>query len=342
MRQQRRQFLGQTVAAATATLLAPVLWPAKQALAQTPVNNNTANTNIAIIDCHQHLWDLEKLKLPWIKPGTLLGRSYVMSDYLEAIGGTGIRNSIYMEVDVEPSLQQTEAEQLIEICKTGQAPTIAAVVSGRPAADDFKAYVSQFKGSPYVKGIRQVLHGGTPAGYCLQDNYVRGIQLLGDLGLSFDLCLRPKELADGAALAEKCPDTRFILDHCGNADPKAFMKSGDSRVADAKLDHQADEWRRGIEKVASAKNAICKISGIIARVTKTWTAEDLAPIVNHCLDTFGPSRVIFGSDWPVCLNGAPLRDWVAALKQIIATRPSAEQRQLLRDNAIKFYGLNLT
>src|SRR6478752_3050843 len=246
MRQQRRQFLGQTAAAATANLLAADLLPNELAQAQTPVNND-----IAIIDCHQHLWDLEKLKLPWIKPGTLLGRSYVMSDYLEAIAGTGIRNSIYMEVDVEPSLQQAEADHLIEICKSGQAPTIAAVISGRPAADDFKAYVSQFKGSPYVKGIRQVLHGGTPAGYCLQDNYVRGIQLLGDLGLSFDLCLRPKELADGATLAEKCPGTRFILDHCGNADPKAFMKAGDSRVADAKLEHQADEWRRGIEKVAS-------------------------------------------------------------------------------------------
>jgi L-fuconolactonase len=338
MRQQRRKFLGQTAAAATATLLAADLWPHEQAQAQTPVNND-----IAIIDCHQHLWDLEKLKLPWIKPGTLLGRSYVMTDYLEAIAGTGIRNSIYMEVDVDPSLQQAEAEHLIEICKSGQAPTIAAVVSGRPAADAFKAYVSQFKGSPYVKGIRQVLHGGgTPAGFCLQDNYVHGIQLLGDLGLSFDLCLRPKELADGAALAEKCPNTKFILDHCGNADPKAFIKSSDSRIADAKLEHQADEWRRGIEKVASAKNTICKISGIVARVPKTWTADDLAPIVNHCLDTFGPNRVIFGSDWPVCLNGAPLRDWVTALKQIIASRSESEQRQLLRENANTFYGLKLT
>lgn len=336
MRQERRQFLGQTAAAATAILSAADFWPHNQAQAQTPVE-----TDIAIIDCHQHLWDLEKLKLPWIKPGTLLGRSYVMSDYYAAIEGTGIKNAIYMEVDVEESQKQTEAEHLIDICKSGAAPTIAAVVGGRPGAEGFAEYAKRFQGSPYVKGIRQVLHGGTPAGYCLQDNYVRSIQLLGDLGLSFDLCLRPKELADGAALAEKCPNTRFILDHCGNADPEAFMKPGDSRLADAKLDHQADEWKRGVERVASAKNTICKISGIVARVPKQWSANDLAPIVNHCLDTFGPSRVVFGSDWPVCLNGAPLRDWVAALKQIIATRPATEQRQLLRENAVNFYRLKL-
>ena len=299
--------------------------------------------DIAIIDCHQHLWDLTKFKLPWIKPGSLLGRNYVMADYLEAIGGTGIKNAVYMEVDVDPSQQQAEAEHLIEICKSSQAPTIAAVISGRPASDGFRNYISPFKGSPYIKGIRQVLHGGgTPAGYCLQEAFVRGIRLLGELGLSFDLCLRPTELSDGATLAEQCAETRFIVDHCGNADPKAFFKAGDSRLADAQPDHDADAWRRDMEHLASRKNVICKISGIVARVPKQWSANDLAPIVNHCLDTFGPDRVIFGSDWPVCLNGAPLREWIAALKQIVASRPASEQRRLLRENAVRLYGLPLS
>jgi L-fuconolactonase len=175
----------------------------------------------------------------------------------------------------------------------------------------------------------------------LQENFVHGIRRLGELGLSFDLCLRPKELADGAKLAEQCPDTRFIVDHCGNADPKAFFRTGDSRVVDSRIEHDADDWRRDIERLAARPNVICKISGIVARVPKQWSADELAPIVNHCLDSFGASRVVFGSDWPVCLNGAPLRDWVAALKQIIATRPTAAQRQLLYDNAVRFYGLTV-
>ena len=301
-----------------------------------------AKDALPIIDCHQHLWDLEKFKLPWIEIGTLLGRSYVMKDYLAAIEGTGIKHAVYMEVDVDPGQQQAEAEHLIEICQSGTAPTVAAVISGRPAADNFKDYIKPLAKSPYIKGVRQVLHGGgTPAGYCLEKPFVRGIQLLGELGLSFDLCMRPKELPDGAKLAEQCPDTRFIVDHCGNADVKAFFKPGDKRIEGVKPDHIAEAWKRDIDVLADNKNVICKISGIIARVPKEWSAEDLAPVVNHCLDSFGPERVIFGSDWPVCLLGAPLKEWVAALRQIIASRPGDEQAKLLSQNAITFYGLPL-
>ncbi len=181
----------------------------------------------------------------------------------------------------------------------------------------------------------------TPAGFCLQEAFVRGIRLLGELGLSFDLCLRPKELGDGAKLAEKCPETRFVVDHCGNADPKVFFKADDSRLTDGRAEHDAETWRRDMERLAAQKNVICKISGIVARVPKQWSADDLTPIVDHCLDAFGPERVVFGSDWPVCLNGAPLREWVEALKQIIANRPLAEQRRLLRDNAVAFYRLKI-
>ena len=297
---------------------------------------------IPIVDCHQHLWDLEKFKLPWIEPDTLLGRSYVMKDYLAAIEGTGIEHAVYMEVDVDPAQQQAEAEHLIEICKSGKAPTIAAVISGHPAADNFKDYITPLAKSPYIKGVRQVLHGAsTPAGNCLEKSFILGIQLLGELNLSFDLCMRAKELADGMKLAEQCPDTRFIVDHCGNADVKAFFKAGDSRLGDAKSDHDAAAWKRDLDALATKKNVICKISGIIARVPKEWSAEDLAPIVNHCLGSFGPERVIFGSDWPVCLLGAPLKEWVAALRQIIGSRPQEEQQKLLSGNATAYYGLTM-
>jgi L-fuconolactonase len=327
----RRQFLTQTVAAATAAL------PAASLLSGQPA---VKPAELPIVDCHQHLWDLTKFKLPWLSSGGTLGRSFVMKDYLAAIEGTGIKRAVYMEVDVDPSQQQAEIDHLTDICNSGTAPTVAAVVSGRPAADNFADYLNQFKTNSYLKGIRQVLHGGgTPAGYCLSDEFVRGIRQLGELGLSFDLCMRPQELADGAKLAEKCPDTRFILDHCGNGDPKAFFKAGDSRLASAKPDHSADAWRRDIELLAARENVICKISGIVARVPKEWSAEDLAPVVNHCLDAFGPKRVIFGSDWPVCLMGAPLAEWVSALRNVIAMRPALEQQALLADNAIKFYGL---
>ena len=328
MTSTRRQFLQTVSAAATATscaaLAAPVLAEEKDQL--------------PIIDCHQHLWDLKKFKLPWLTEGPPLGKSFVMDDYLQATQGLNIVKSIYMEVDVAPEQQQAEADHLIEICQSGKFPTIAAVISGRPAADNFSKYIRPFKGSPYIKGLRQVLHAeSAQPGLCITKEFVAGIQLLGELGLSFDLCMRPKELVDGAKLADLCPHTRFILDHCGNGDVKAFLP--EKRRAGKPADHDAEQWKKDLALVASKQNVICKISGIIARAPKDWSADDLAPIVNHCLDSFGPGRVIFGSDWPVCLLGASLREWVAALRQIIASRPPEEQKKLLHDNAMKFYGL---
>jgi len=294
---------------------------------------------LPMIDTHQHLWDVTKFKLPWLPKEGLLARSYVMDDYRAAIDGTGIVRSVYMEVDVAPEQQVAEAELLIAICKSGAAPTVGAVISGRPAnAAAFQEYLDKWRDTPQIKGVRQVLHGDTtPAGTCLGESYVKSVRLLGERGLSFDLCLRATDLADAWKLADKCPDTRLILDHCGNADPKAWLSA--ARRGDQQPDHEVDAWKKEIGEIAKRPNTLCKISGIIARVTKEWSADDLAPIVNHCLDSFGPDRVIFGSDWPVCLLGAPLKAWTTALRQIVANRTIADQQKLFNENAAKFYKL---
>jgi predicted TIM-barrel fold metal-dependent hydrolase len=279
---------------------------------------------IPIVDTHQHLWDLKKFRLNWIKKDTVLDRSYLTSDYAEAVKGLGVERAVYMEVDVDPSQQVAEAEYLIALCKKGDTLTTAAVISGRPASDGFGKYINRFKDSPYIKGVRQVLHGpDTKSGYCLQKSFVQGIRLLGEMGLSFDLCMRPAELPDATKLIDECPDTRFILDHCGNADLKNH-----------------EQWKKDIADLAKRKNVVGKVSGIIAQATPgKWTSNDLAPVIKHTLAVFGPDRVMFGGDWPVCLLGASYAQWVKALKEIVADRKLAEQRKLFHDNAVKFYGL---
>ena len=326
----RRQFVGQVAAG----VAAPALLSGTAALGSA----GEPAAPLPIVDTHQHLWDLDKVYPPWLKgaPDTL-HRRYTTAEYLEATRGLNLVKAVYMEVDVDPSQHVNEAEHVIGLCRSGQHPTVAAVIGGRPAAEGFADYVRRWKDSPYVKGVRQVLHGGTPAGFCVQPDFVRGIRRLGEAGLSFDLCLRPGDLGDGVKLAELCPDTRFVLDHCGNADPKAFRKP----AGDARPSHDAAAWRRNIELLAKRPNVICKISGIVASVPKPWSAADLAPIVNHCLDSFGPDRVVFGGDWPVCLRGASYREWVVALREIVAERPVADQRRLWHDNAVKFYGLGV-
>lgn len=288
-----------------------------------------------MIDTHQHLWDLERVKPPWLEGAApVLKKRYATAEYLEATEGLGIEKAVYMEVDVDPKDHVAEAEAVLEVIRSGKAPTVAAVIGGRPASAGFREYLDRWKGVSEIKGVRQVLHGeGNPRGECLSKEYVAGVRLLGERGLSFDICLRPGELEDGVKLVEACPGTRFVLDHCGNADPAAFQKGV------TKPSHDPEAWKRAIDGYAGRPNVIGKISGIVAKAPKGWGPGDLAPIVNHCLDSFGPDRVVFGGDWPVCLLGASYQEWAGALREIVGGRKEEEREKLFRGNAVGFYGL---
>jgi predicted TIM-barrel fold metal-dependent hydrolase len=255
-----------------------------------------------------------------------MNRTYSMRDYLDATAGIPIVKSVYLEVDVDPKQQQAEADYVVELCRRKERPLAAAVISGRPAEESFRKYIAPYKDHAYVRGVRQILHAPeTPPGYCLQKSFISSIQYLGELGLSFDICVRAAELPDAARLVDACPGTQFILDHCGNAN----VQAPDQRA-----------WQRHIADVAKRKNVVVKVSGIIASAKPgEWTVEQLAPIVNHTLDSFGSERVMYGGDWPVCTLAASYRQWYDALNQIVSHRPESERRQLFHDNGARWYRL---
>ena len=292
--------------------------------------------DIPIIDTHQHLWDFRHFRPPWLEgAGEPLERSHTPDDYARAAENTGIVRTVYMEVDVAPEQHEAEAAYVSGLCARPDNPMAAAVVGGRPAAPDFADYLDRIGAgtatphNPFIKGVRQVLHGGgTPPGFCLGVDFVCGIRLLGARGLSFDLCLRPGELKDGAELARRCPDTRFILDHCGNGNVQATPA-------------ERADWQRQMAEIAAVPNVVaCKVSGIVASARPgAWSEDDLAPLVGHTLDVFGPDRVVFGGDWPVCTRVAPLADWVRALRNLTAARSDADRRKLFHDNAVRLYAL---
>jgi predicted TIM-barrel fold metal-dependent hydrolase len=287
-----------------------------------------------IVDTHQHLWDLSKFRLPWLKPGGELTRSFTQADYRRATQGLGIEKAVYMEVAVAGEQKLAEAEYIVEVCADKSNPTCAAVIGGLILENGFEEYVTRFKGNPYIKGVRHPLNR---PGQFEDDRLIRNLRLLADLGMSFDLVIPPSRIGKAADLVERCGETRFILDHCGNADPLAFNPD---RQWGRKPQHDAEKWKRDIETLAKRRNIICKISGIIARVPKgKATAGVLAPVVNHCLDAFGPDRVIFAGDWPVCTRGAPLRVWVNLLSDIVKNRNAEERKKLFWSNANSFYGL---
>lgn len=281
---------------------------------------------IPIVDTHVHLWDLARFRLHWLKTGDLLARSFLMDDYVQAAKGLNVVKAVYMEVDVDPTQHVAEAEYVIDLCRRRVGPLVGAVIGGRPSSDNFRAYLDRFRDRPQVKGLRQVLHGpSTPPGYCLDPKFLRGLRLLGERGLSFDLCPRSEDLRDAPRVLDACPGTSFVLDHCGNPSVRAKDLSS---------------WREAISRVAERKNVVVKVSGIVASAAPgPWTPDDLAPIVDHVLKAFGPERVIFGGDWPVCTPAATLRQWVDALKVIVREQSLADRKKLFHDNAVRVYRL---
>ncbi len=284
---------------------------------------------LPIVDTHQHLWDLTKFTLPWLKPGDALHTQHTTKEYAAATAGLNIVKSVYMEVGMAAADRQREVDYVVEICKSGTTPMCAAVVGGDLASAGFEQYARQLKDSPHVKGIRHMLHvEGVKASDGLKPDFLNSLHLLGELGLSFDLCIRPQEIADATKIVTACPGTRFILDHCGN--PHRDFTT-----------EQTHQWQAGLAALAARDNVVCKVSGILANGFQRgeWTAQDLAPFVNATLDTFGPDRVMFGGDWPVLTGTASYSEWVNALKQIVSNRSEDQQRKLFHDNAVKFYGL---
>ena len=125
-----------------------------------------------IVDTHQHLWDLDLFRLPWLADVPALRRSYKTSDYLAATAGLGVVKAVYMEVDVAPEQQAAEADALIELSAQENTPTVAAVISGRPASAAFEEYIRAYASYPAIVGVRQVLHvPDAPPGLCLTPQY---------------------------------------------------------------------------------------------------------------------------------------------------------------------------
>lgn len=320
----RRHFLASSAGLGAAAVAIPCARAAQEPPVREPA--------LPVVDTHQHLWDLTRLRLPWLNDpkAAHLRRSFVTKDYDEATAGINVVKTVYMEVNCNPADHEAEADYVIKLCQAPTGRMRGAVIGGSVQSPRFGDYIKKFATNPHVKGVRIVLNDPErPKGMCLERPFVHNVQLLGELGLSFDLCMRPGDLLDGVRLIEQCPRTRFIVDHCGNRD----VQSTDEKSRRV--------WERGIQAAAAHENVVCKISGIVATARpKTWRPSDLEPAINFCLDTFGPDRVFFGGDWPVCTATATFRQWFEALTGIIRNRSPEFRRKLLHDNAVRFYKLS--
>ena len=311
----RRQFM-----AAAAGVLAASALPA-------------AANDDPVIDAHIHVWELDALNPPWLANAQpILRRRYMEEEYRKATEGVNVARAVYVEIAERPDRQAAEAEFVVDLIRARRMPLAAAVIGGDPSADHFAEHIRRFAKTPEVKGVRHGLRKGHEA----DAKFIAGVQLMGELGLSFDL-VHGGELLEGAAkLVDACPGTRFILDHCAYGNPDWFDPA---TMNDPALSAHRRTWEDGIAALADRKQVACKISGVAEQTRGAVDAGRLAQVVERCLERFGEDRVLFGSNWPVCLRSITLAGWHRAVDQITANRPAAFRRKLFHDNAARWYRL---
>ncbi|MBV9791260.1 MAG: amidohydrolase family protein, partial [Chloroflexi bacterium] len=176
------------------------------------------------------------------------------------------------------------------------------------------------------KGVRRNLQSEPDLTFCLQPDFLAGVRMLPQFGLSFDLCIVHQQLPAIIRLVEACPKTSFVLDHIA----KPAITTG-----------ALDPWREHIRQLAMLPNIVCKISGLVTEADhQRWTSDNLRPYVAHILDQFGEDRVLFGSDWPVALLAASYTRWVETLDALTQHLTPAARRKLWAENARRIYRLH--
>lgn len=290
-----------------------------------------------IIDTHLHIWNLKELSLPWLGgEGAVLNRTYTPQDYKGALSQDGsyeVEGAVYVEVDCAKKDKEKENNFIISQCQNPESLFMGAAISGDLNDPGFRDYLERFS-SPYVKGVRQVLHVPEALpGTCLKSGFLDNVRYLGSKGMNFEGCVRNGELDDLYRMAKECPETVIVLNHMGIVDPDII--SAENPSEEEKKYKEA--WISNIHNLASLENVVCKISGL--NPAGEWNTETLRPAVDIALNSFGEDRVMFASNFPVCNVATGLAPWIDALIEITRGRGREFQEKLFYKNAKRIYRL---
>jgi L-fucono-1,5-lactonase len=241
-----------------------------------------------MLDAHVHLWDLAVRDQAWIPAASPLRRSFGLGDLRPALAGPPVDGVILVQAINDAG----ETADLISCAR--DADLVHGVVGWADlASPDFAATLSELAATGWLLGLRhQALAETDPAGWLRSPGVRRGLAVLETAGLPFDLMIRPAHFPAALQTAREHPGLQFVLDHLG----KPPVASG-----------ELEPWAAGIRSLAAEANVACKLSGLQTIASPDWTYAELAPYIDVALEAFGPARLIFGSDWPVCTQAASYR-----------------------------------
>jgi L-fuconolactonase len=276
-----------------------------------------------IVDTHLHIWDLTRLRYPWLAGVPMLNRNHLIEDYRCACGSVPVAKMVFVQCECDPAQFRKEVEWVSEVAR--QDDRIRGIVAWAPLenGDAAEPDVARLAANPLVKGIRRIIQFESDIGFCLRPDFVRGVQLLHGHGFSFDLCINHLQLANTIKLGRQCPDVAFVLDHIGKPDIKAGL---------------LDPWRDELRALAEMENVSCKLSGLATEADHAkWTPGELRPYIDHVIDCFGFDRVLFGGDWPVSTQATDYPRWVTTLDDALRGCSPGELQNVYVGNAERFY-----
>jgi L-fuconolactonase len=274
------------------------------------------------IDSHQHFWNYNENDFPWLKNGLeMLRRDFRPENLKEELDQNGFSGSV--AVQARQSVEETR--WLLSLSR--QYSYIKAVVGWIDLqSEKVEENLIEFAGEKKFAGVRHLIQDEKDMNFMLRKEFQQGISYLQDYGLTYDLLIYPKHLKAASQLVKKFPDLKFVVDHLA----KPAIREGIT-----------DPWARDIKTLAKNENVYCKLSGMVTEADWTnWKPDDFKPYLDVVLDSFGPDRIMIGSDWPVCLVAGTYGSVVQLVLDFIKQCSESEQEMILRDTCMTFYSIS--
>jgi L-fuconolactonase len=287
---------------------------------------------LELVDSHHHVWDLDHRPQPWLdEPGhEPIRRTFGPDDLRTSATRTIAGRHLARTVVVQCVTSVPETRELLALAD--QDPLIGAVVGWAdltsPTIGDVLDELRSGPGGRYLRAVRHLVQGESDPEWLQRPSVERGLRAVGDRGLAYDLLIRSDQLSQATRLAERLPELPLVLDHAGKP-PIAR--------------HDLDGWERDVRRLAAHPHVRCKVSGLVTEADhEKWTIDDIRPVWDVLLDAFGPDRLMFCSDWPVCVLAGGWNRWAATVEELLDGCTADETTAVLAGTATEFYDLERT
>jgi len=273
------------------------------------------------IDSHQHFWRYDAVRDAWITDSMDVLRRDFLPEHLAAEFAA---NDIDASIAVQADQSENETMFLLDLAEKNER--IAGVVGWVNLLSSHVAErLEHFSHSSKLRGFRHIAQAEPDDCFLARDNFVKGVAQLRTFGFTYDILIYPKQLPAAIELVARLPEQRFVVDHLA----KPEIKSGRTSL-----------WAAQMKEIAQNKNVFCKLSGIVTEADwKQWKSNDLKPYLDVVFDAFGGERLMFGSDWPVCLLAATYRQVKQIIDEYVKGFSQTDKEKIFGGNAARFYGL---